>query len=59
MKMPVSNAELLTLLYEQLDFIEASALSYDQGFHGKIKRLALSTQLVIMYMKIGQRNIRQ
>jgi hypothetical protein len=47
MKTPVSNEDLLALFDEQLDFIEASARSFDQGYAGEIKRLALSVRVLV------------
>lgn len=46
-KTPISREEMQTHLDEQLRFIEASAASYDAGFDGEAKRLALAIRILM------------
>jgi hypothetical protein len=43
----LSNKELQEHLEEQIEFLECSALSYDNGFEGEIKRLAVSVRVLV------------
>jgi len=43
----LSNQDLQEHLNEQLEFIESSAISYDNGFEGEIKRLAVSVRVLV------------
>jgi hypothetical protein len=47
MKTELSNEELQEHLEEQLEFIESSASSYDGGFEGEVKRLAVSVRVLV------------
>lgn len=46
-KIPRPADELAALLDEQLGFIERSAASYDEGFAGEAKRLALAIRVLV------------
>jgi len=46
-KVPFSDPELDDLLKEQLEFLKASADSFDAGFEGEIKRLAVSVRVMV------------
>jgi hypothetical protein len=43
----LSNEELQEHLEEQIEFLECSASSYDNGFEGEIKRLAVSVRVLV------------
>lgn len=47
MKIQLTHDELLELLDEQLEFLKASACSFDNGFKGEIKRLAQSVRVLV------------
>lgn len=47
MKIGLSNEELQGYLEEQLQFLERSASSYDGGFEGEVKRLAVSVRILV------------
>lgn len=47
MKIELSNSELQEHLEEQIEFMECSASSYDSGFEGEIKRLAVSVRVLV------------
>ena len=47
MKTEISNEELQEHLKEQLEFLESSAASFDNGFEGEIKRLAVSVRVLV------------
>jgi hypothetical protein len=47
MKTELTNDELQLLLEEQIEFLECSASSYDNGFTGEIKRLAVSVRVLV------------
>jgi hypothetical protein len=47
MKTELSNAELQEHLVEQLEFLERSASSFDEGFEGEIKRLAVAVRVLV------------
>jgi hypothetical protein len=53
MKTPVSKDEFEKLLDEQLDFIEASARAFDDGYSGEIKRLAVSVRVLVHDTKMS------
>jgi len=61
----LTNIELQEHLNEQLEFIERSAISFDNGFEGEIKRLAVSVRVLIhdtakstsLLTLIGQKNV--
>lgn len=42
-----TQAELNVLLEEQLDFLKFSCASFDKGFEGEIKRLAVSARVLV------------
>ena len=42
-----TKEELLTHLREQVDFMVASAVSYDNGFEGEAKRLAVAIRILV------------
>ena len=46
-RVPQSLDELRAHLQEQLAFLEASAQSFDAGFHGEAKRLAVTIRLLV------------
>ncbi len=43
----LTNEDLQEHLNEQLEFLESSASSYDSGFEGEIKRLAVSVRVLV------------
>lgn len=43
----LTNEDLQEHLAEQLEFLESSASSYDSGFEGEIKRLAVSVRVLV------------
>jgi len=43
----VSKEELLTHLSDQIDFMIASAISYDNGFEGEAKRIAATIRILV------------
>ena len=47
MKAKISKDELMEHFAEQIDFLESSATSYDNGFIGEIKRLAVSVRVLV------------
>jgi len=46
-KISLTRAELESHLDEQIAFLEASAASYDAGFHGEAKRLAVTIRVLV------------
>ena len=65
-KQPQSQAELSQHLQEQLEFLQASAGAYDQGFEGEAKRLAVSIRVLVhdtsnsnsLLGQLGQKDIK-
>lgn len=47
MKVMQSKSELLEHLNEQLEFLKASALSFDNGFLGEAKRLVVTIRVLL------------
>jgi len=47
MEVALSRDQLLEALEEQLSFLAASAKSYDEGFHGEAKRLAVAVRVLV------------
>lgn len=47
MKVELSEEDLLEHLDEQIDFLKASSTSFDAGFDGEIKRLAISVRVLV------------
>jgi len=47
MKTELTTDELQSHLEEQIEFLECSASSYDNGFSGEIKRLAVSVRVLV------------
>ena len=47
MKVELSEEDWLEHLDEQIDFLKASSTSFDTGFHGEIKRLAISVRVLV------------
>lgn len=47
MRIQQSRRELSRLLHEQLQFLDASARSYDSGFEGEAKRLAVVIRVLV------------
>jgi hypothetical protein len=47
MKVSQRRSDLLNHLREQLQFLDASALSYDAGFEGEAKRLAVVIRVLL------------
>lgn len=45
MNIELSQKELNELFIEQLEFLECSANSYDQGFEGEVKKLAVTVRV--------------
>ena len=50
-KVPLSRAELVAALREQLDFLEASGVAYDAGKEGEAKRLAVVLRILLYETK--------
>jgi SEC-C motif len=46
-RVPLSSSELEAHLKEQIAFLEASTESYDCGFHGEAKRLAVTIRILL------------
>jgi hypothetical protein len=44
---PRSREDLLALLWDQLEYLKASAASYDAGFEGEAKRLAVVIRVLL------------
>ena len=65
-KQPQSQAELSQHMQEQLEFLQASAGAYDQGFEGEAKRLAVSIRVLVhdtsnsnsLLGQLGQKDIK-
>ncbi len=50
-EVPLTNTELLCQLKDQIPFLKASTNSYDNGFAGEAKRLALSIRILVHVKK--------
>jgi hypothetical protein len=59
MKAPIDRAELHAHLAEQLQFLEASAASFDAGFYGEFKRLAVTIRVLVHDTQASHSLLRQ